>query len=93
MMKRQTIISRGVPVIEKYLCDKSDVFTSHELSNYLEVSQSCMLGLLTIMEALGIVEKRRKGVEFWYLKDKYAEAEINDMVITAYIRRRLSRRI
>ena len=62
--------------IKQYLAETYEAKTSSDISTYLGLSDSAVGGYLTLMIAFGTVVKRRKGRNFFFLKDKFTEEEM-----------------
>lgn len=62
-------------------------WTTKELTERFGYTDACLIGVLFYMEATGVIEKRRFRSNFYFLKDKYSDAEIKKMIEEGYLRR------
>ena len=75
------------PLIVAHLEKTGGAWTVKELTEYLEYTNSCVIGVLAFMIELGTLDRRRMRADFYFLKDKYDEAQINKMVEDGFHRR------
>ncbi len=62
-------------------------WTTKELTEHLGYTDACIVGVLHYMEATGVIEKRQFRSNFYFLKDKYSDAEIKKMIEAGFNRR------
>ena len=75
-------------MIEKYLEETAVACTLYELTEVLKVTQSPTTGVLDVMIAIGKLDMRHNIVDFFFLKDRYSEVQLSDMIKAASERRR-----
>ena len=79
---KQSSITTELERIEQLLTETDKALTVKDISTHIGQSSSSIGGYLSLMIAFGKVEKRRKGTNFWFLKDKYTEEELNALLPT-----------
>ena len=62
-------------------------WTTKELTERFGYTDASIVGVLFYMEATGVIEKRRFRSNFYFLKDKYSDAEIKKIIEQGYLRR------
>lgn len=67
--------------------ETNDAYSTEELCLRLSISHSACTGLMYYMKETGVLDFRRLGVMFYFLKDKYTEKEIKDKIEKAYLRK------
>ena len=77
---KQTGLERGILVIKQYMSETKKAYTSKEIAAFHGTSVSNALGVLQIMEAFGLVEKKKRGVTYYFLKDTYNDEQIQAML-------------
>ena len=79
---KQSSITTEMEKIEQLLTETDKALTVKDIATQIGQSNSAIGGYLSLMIAFGKVEKRRKGTNFWFLKDKYTEEELNALLPT-----------
>jgi len=75
------ILDTAIPKLKQHLVETGKAYSVKDISEYLELKDSTTIGVLDIMGAFGIVEKRKNGVYYYYLKDTYSEEQIKAMLL------------
>ncbi len=75
------------PIIVAYLEEQGGAWSIVELIEHIGYTQSCVLGVLLFMEGVGMVERRRLRSDFFFLKGKSEEAEMEKIVEEGFLRR------
>ena len=81
------------PIIVAYLEEQGGAWSIVELIEHIGYTQSCVLGVLLFMEGVGTVERRRLRSDFFFLKGKYDDGEIEKIVEEGLFRRYKIRRV
>ncbi|GAH25220.1 unnamed protein product, partial [marine sediment metagenome] len=68
-----TLIKVSGSKIKQHMVETSKAYSVKDISEYLDLKDSTTLGVLDIMGAFGIVEKRKNGVYYYFLTDTYSE--------------------
>ncbi len=66
--------------------ETNEAYSSQELTLRLGISHSACMSLLYYMTETGVLDLRRIKVGFYFLNDKYTEAEIKEKVELAYLK-------
>ena len=75
------------PLVVALLEKTNEAYSSEELTLHLGISNSACTGLLYYMKETGVLDLRRLGVWFYFLKDQYTEPEIKEIIERAYLRK------
>ena len=82
-MGRGGMLEIAVPRLRKHLEEVGKALFILECAEFLGVSSSAAVGVLYFMEETGIVQRVKRGINFYFRKDTYDEERIETMLLEA----------
>ena len=76
----KNIIETGIPKVKQYMSETGRALQVSEVAEHLGVTDGTAWGVLDLMYAFDIVQKAKRGITYYFLKDVYSEEQIRAML-------------
>jgi hypothetical protein len=74
-------LNRNISIVKQLMAERNTALTKEEISKFTGITESYLYSILDLMQALDIVDKVKRGKNYYYfLKGKYDEEQLNSML-------------
>ena len=87
MRKKGKIMEYGPEAILNHLRETDGAYAVTELAEIVGIAPAGIYDILHYLEVTGKIERRVLKSRFYFLKDKYTEAEIKNIMEEGYLRK------
>jgi len=77
---RESPLNRNISRVKQFMAERNTVLTKEEISKSLGITESYLYSILDLMQAFDIVEKVKRGKNYYFLKGEYDVEQLNSML-------------